>query len=80
MDKKLFYADIREHKLLTFSIVFFMTISSVLFALTLLLSSDLLTSIDCLMKKAGTPDYLQMHAGDIHEEEIRRFAEENPDV
>ena len=80
MDKKLFYADIREHKLLTFSIVFFMTISSALFALTLLLSSDLLTSIDCLMKKAGTPDYLQMHAGDIHEEEIRRFAEENPDV
>lgn len=80
MDRKLFYADIREHKLLTFSIVFFMTISSALLALTLLLSSDLLTSIDCLMKKAGTPDYLQMHAGNIQEEEIRQFAEENSDV
>ena len=80
MDRKLFYTDIREHKLLTFSIVFFMTISSALLALTLLLSSDLLTSIDCLMKKAGTPDYLQMHAGNIQEEEIRLFAEENSDV
>ena len=80
MDRKLFYTDIREHKLLTFSIVFFMTISSALLALTLLLSSDLLTSIDCLMKKAGTPDYLQMHAGNIQEEGIRLFAEENSDV
>lgn len=51
-----------------------------LFALTVLLSVSLLSSIRTLMEQAETPDFLQMHAGTVEEEEISAFAEAHPEV
>lgn len=58
----------------------FMTIEAVLMGLTILLFASLSGSIDSLMEKAKTPDFLQMHAGEIGMEEIIQFAESNTGV
>ncbi len=77
---RLIWNDIRRNKLLSAVTVIFMSVSAMLLALTVLLSMSLLDSIDILMKQAKTPDFLQMHAGDLEEGEIRQFAEEHPEV
>ena len=51
-----------------------------MFALTCFLFVSLMASIDTLMEKAQTPDFLQMHAGKISEAELNRFAKENEQV
>lgn len=53
----------------------FMAVSAFMFALTCILFVSLLTSANTLMEKAQTPDFLQMHAGEVSEEELARFAE-----
>lgn len=77
---RLIWNDIRRNKLLSVVTVIFMSVSAMLLALTVLLSSSLLGAIDSLMERAKTPDFLQMHAGDLEEGEIRQFAEEHPEV
>ncbi|MGN0497435.1 MAG: hypothetical protein ACI4GW_14530, partial [Lachnospiraceae bacterium] len=62
---RLLWNDIRNHKLLSFSTVIFMAASSLFIALAAVLFVGLLDSVDGLMEKAMTPDYLQMHAGSI---------------
>ena len=75
MRKRLILNDIRKNRLFTAATVAFMTVSAMLFALTVLLSVSLLSSIQTLMEQAETPDFLQMHAGTVKEEEISAFAE-----
>ena len=48
--------------------------------LSILLFGSLSSAIDSLMLKAQTPDFLQMHVGEINEEEIARFSENRSDV
>ena len=74
MRKRLILNDIRKNRLFTAATVAFMTVSAMLFALTVLLSVSLLSSIQTLMEQAETPDFLQMHAGTVKEEEISAFA------
>lgn len=57
-----------------------MAVSAFMFALTCFLFVGLSGSVDALMEKAKTPDFLQMHAGEISEEALARFAEENENV
>lgn len=80
MRKRLILNDIRKNRLFTAATVAFMTVSAMLFALTVLLSVSLLSSIQTLMEQAETPDFLQMHAGTVKEEEISAFAEAHPEV
>lgn len=80
MRKRLILNDIRKNRLFTAATVMFMTVSAMLFALTVLLSVSLLSSINMLMEQAKTPDFLQMHAGSMNEEEIGAFAEAHPDA
>lgn len=80
MRKRLILNDIRKNRLFTAATVAFMTVSAMLFALTVLLSVSLLSSIQTLMEQAETPDFLQMHAGTVKEEEINAFAEAHPEV
>ncbi|MGN1377624.1 MAG: ABC transporter permease [Dorea sp.] len=80
MIRKLIKNDIRNNPLFSFMTVFFMTVSAMLLALTVLLFSSLLTSMGTLMTLAETPDYLQMHMGEIEENRIAHFAEKNPQV
>ncbi len=75
MIKRLIENDIRANKLSSAATFFFMAVSAMLLCLTVLLGGGLLGSIDHLMAEARTPDFLQMHAGEIDEEEIAAFAE-----
>ncbi|MGN1143382.1 MAG: FtsX-like permease family protein [Anaerovoracaceae bacterium] len=77
---RLLWNDIRSHKLLSLSTVIFMAASSLLISLAVVLFTGLLGSVDGLMIRAQTPDYLQMHAGEIQMEKIEAFAEEHPEI
>lgn len=80
MIKKLIFNDVRQNKLLSTATVFFMTISAALLILTMLLFTELLGTIDSLMSKASVPDLMQMHAGEVDEAALARFAESRPEV
>lgn len=77
---RLLWNDIRNHKLLSFSTVIFMAASSLFIVLASVLFVGLLDSVDGLMEKAMTPDYLQMHAGSIQTKKISEFAKEHPEI
>lgn len=72
--------DIKKNKLMSFTIVMFMTVVACMFALTIQLSVYLLGSVQNLMSAAQTPDFLQMHAGELHLQELQDFAEQQKDV
>lgn len=52
----------------------FVAISIALISLTTMLFVNLTGAIDHLMKVAKTPDFLQMHSGEMNTEEIEQFA------
>lgn len=68
------------HRLLNLSILAFMTISAVLFAVTVCLTTQLTGSVSQLMASAKTPDFLQMHAGRLDEASIAAFARDSDAV
>lgn len=80
MIKNLIWNDIKQNKLLSAATVFFMTISAMLLALTVLLASGLLGAIDSLMDKARVPDFMQMHTGELKASEISRFAQSREEI
>lgn len=80
MLKKWIGNDIRQNKLMSAATVFFMAVSAALLVLTALLITNLLGAIDGLMSKAAVPDFMQMHAGDLDEEQLARFAKSRPEV
>lgn len=80
MKKRIIWNDIKGNRLLAVTTWLFMAISAFMFALTCSLFVSLLGSVDTLMEKAQTPDFLQMHAGEVSETELVRFAEENEQV
>lgn len=80
MIKNLIWNDIKQNKLLSGATVFFMTISAMLLALTVLLASGLLGAIDSLMDKARVPDFMQMHTGEVDVLEISRFAQSHEEI
>lgn len=80
MLKKLIWNDVRRSRLPSGATVFFMAISAALLILTALLTAGLLGAIDSLMDKAVVPDVIQMHAGEVNEEALARFAESCEEV
>lgn len=80
MLSKLIWNDMRQNKLLTAATVFFMAVSAMMLALTALLFSGLLGSVNGLMEQSQVPDLMQMHTGEIDEREIRRFAGEHQEI
>lgn len=80
MIAKLIGSDVKQNKLSSFMSVFFMAVSAALAALTVLLLFDLIGAVGGLMDKAQVPDYMQMHAGELDETEIARFAEDHPEI
>lgn len=80
MKKRMIINDIKRNPLLAFTTVFFMAASAFMFGMTCFLAVNLLGSVNTLMEAAGTPDFLQMHSGEISEENIRLFAGENENV
>lgn len=80
MVKRLIKNEIKNQKLLSIATVIFMAVSSMLIVLALTLFSSLLGSVNHLMKVAKTPDYLQMHAGEVGEQELKDFAEKHIEI
>lgn len=80
MKIRILWNDIKGNRLLAVTTWLFMAICAFMFALTCFLFVSLMASVDTLMEKAQTPDFLQMHAGQIKEAELVGFAEENNKV
>ncbi len=80
MKKRLILNDFKANKLVTISTCIFMAASAMLLGLSILLFGSLSSSIDSLMEEAQTPDFLQMHTGEIDEERIAFFSENRSDV
>jgi putative ABC transport system permease protein len=73
MKKRLIVNDFKANKLVTISTCIFMAASAMLLGLSILLFGSLSSSIDSLMEEAQTPDFLQMHTGEIDEERVAFF-------
>ena len=80
MLRKLIGNDLRNHVFLSVVTTLFMAICAMLLALTIMLFLNLSGAIDSLMEQAQTPDFLQMHAGEIDREALERFVEGRQDV
>jgi len=80
MIRKLIINDIKSNKLVTISTAVFMAGTATMLGLSVFLFATLVSSIDSLMTKAETPHFLQMHTGEISEEEINAFVAERPEV
>ena len=80
MEKRLIINDFKANKLVVVSTCIFMAVSAMLLGLSILFFGSLSSAIDCLMLKAQTPDFLQMHTGEIDEEHITRFSKNRSEV
>ena len=80
MNKRLILNSIKNDKPVALATCLFMAASAMLLSLSILLFSNLSDSVDRLMIKAGTPDFLQMHTGTINEQELKDFADSRSDV
>lgn len=67
-------------KFSTVSFTAFVAICVAMISITAMLFANLIGAIDNLMEVAKTPDFLQMHTGEINEDEIKQFALSRPEV
>lgn len=72
--------DIKTNKLVSAATCIFMAVTAMLLGLSILLYLSLGDSIDSLMSKAETPDFLQMHAGGLDEDQLYDFMRRRDDV
>ena len=80
MIKKLALSDFKRNSLVYLAIALFVSLTAFLLTQVFLLQVSLFGSIDQLMDKAKTPDFLQMHQGAVDMDKLITFAEDNPDV
>jgi putative ABC transport system permease protein len=72
--------DIKANKLVSAATCIFMAVTAMLLGLSILLYASLADSIDSLMTEAKTPDFLQMHTGELDVDSIYDFAQQREDV
>ncbi len=80
MIRRLIINDLKSNKLITASTAVFMAVTAMLLGLAVFLFATLSSSIDSLMTKAETPHFLQMHTGELPEDDINAFAAGRPEV
>lgn len=80
MNFKIALEDFKKNKLINISLMIFILITSILISSALILSINLFSSMDNLMTKAKTPDYLQMHQGEIDINELEEFSKKHSNV
>ena len=80
LKKRMIINDIKANKLVNAATCIFMTLTAMLLGLSIFLFTSLAGSIDTLMAKAQTPDFLQMHTGDLDEEALTAFSGQRKDV
>jgi len=72
--------DIKANKLVSAATCIFMAVTAMLLGLSILLYASLADSIDSLMIEAKTPDFLQMHTGELDMDLLNDFAQQREDV
>lgn len=72
--------DFMQNKLITGTIMVFISISAMLVSLAAILIVNLSGSINTLMTKAKTPHFMQMHTGEINKDRLFEFALQNGKV
>ena len=80
MYRRMIINDLKKNRLVSAAVCIFMAISACFIGLTVLLFASLLGSVDKLMTEAKTCDFLQMHSGDMDQEELKAFAKTREDV
>lgn len=69
--------DFIKNKMINLALFLFMMFSASLAVLSVLMGVQTFTSISKLYKTAEPPHFVQMHKGEINEEEINKFMSEN---
>lgn len=72
--------DILKSKMITLTTMIFVAAAAMLVSLAAILVVNLSGSLDTLMKQAETPDFMQMHSGEIDTSRLALFAEQNSNV
>ncbi len=72
--------DIKANKLVSAATCIFMAVTAMLLGLSILLYASLADSIDSLMTEAKTPDFLQMHTGELDEDDVNSFSQQREDI
>lgn len=72
--------DIRRHKAITLTTMFFIAAAALLVALAAILVVNLVGAIDTLMTRAKTPHFMQMHAGELDRAQLAAFVAEHPEI
>ena len=80
MKERLIKNDCADNKPVTAAIICFMAVSAALMGLSVLMFGSLLNSIDRLMETAETPDFLQMHSGEINISALEAFTASRPGI
>lgn len=78
MQNKIALQEFKAKPLIYLSTLVFISLAAALLSAVFLLSFTLSGSINQLMDDAKTPDYLQMHQGDLDFDKLENFAKNNP--
>ena len=77
---KLIRSDIRNNRFLSVAVCLFMAVCVMLFGVTVFLLTGLSSSVAGIMETAKTPDFLQMHTGELDEKALEAFAQDRKSV
>jgi len=77
---KIIRNDIAKSKLITMTLISFVTAAAMLISLAAILTVNLYGSLEALMTKAKTPHFMQMHSGDIDLKRLNAFATKQNNV
>ena len=80
MNRRMIINDLLANKLVSAATCLFMALTAMLLGLSILLFAGLADSIDSLMTDAKTPDFLQMHTGDLDEASLHTFSQQRDDI
>lgn len=72
--------DIRKSRLITVTITAFILIAAILTSLAALLTVNLSGAVENILISAKTPQFMQMHTGNLSKEHLRKFVVDHPDV
>ncbi|MDR2176781.1 MAG: FtsX-like permease family protein [Treponema sp.] len=78
MRLKILKKDLRRGRVTAAALFAFMLLAALLTGSAVNIVGTLFSAIDDLFAAGKPPHFLQMHTGDIDEDELRRFAETNP--
>lgn len=77
MNKVTVSNDLKRNKTISLTLLLFITLSAALSVASVLIAIQTFTSVSNLYKTAQPPHFLQMHKGEINEEQVYSFMAEN---